>query len=68
MNFGMDSFPARRNMLSLAHVMKGDAPNRAQLLRELVKEIEWNLSMNIKVGSQVNLVYLKEKLLRSLGI
>ena len=53
---------------ALFKIYMGKVRNRAQLLKKLVKEIEWNLSMNIKVGSQVNLVYLKEKLLRSLGI
>ena len=47
---------------ALYRIYLGRVKNRAQLLRELVKEIEWNLRMNFQVGRQVNLVYLKEKI------
>ena len=37
--------------------------NKGQILREIIKEIDWNLRMNRKVGSQGEMIRLKDILL-----
>ena len=33
-----------------------------QLLRELIKELEWNLDQNRKIGSNKDMLVLKDKI------
>ena len=37
--------------------------NKGQILREIIKEIDWNLRLNRKVGSQGEMIRLKGILL-----
>ena len=37
--------------------------NKGQILREIIKEIDWNLRLNRKVGSQGEMIRLKDILL-----
>ena len=34
--------------------------NKGQMLRDLIKEIDWNLRLNRKVGSEGEMVKLKD--------
>ena len=34
--------------------------NKDQLLKEMVKEIEWNLKLNVKIGSRGEMINLKD--------
>ena len=40
---------------------------KSQLLRNLLKEVDWNLKMNLKVGSKINFVYVRDKIMKYLG-
>ena len=42
--------------------------NKMQLLREIIKELEWNLDQNRKVGSVQDMIILKDKIKIVLGI
>ena len=41
-------------------VFQNKSRNRAQTLREVVKEIDWNIRMNRKIGSLGEILFLKE--------
>ena len=41
--------------------------NKAQLLQEILKEIDWNLSLNRRLGSEGEMVRLKEILLEMMN-
>ena len=45
------------------HVFNKKLFNKAQLLQESIKEIDWNLSQNRKLGSEGEMLILKEILL-----
>ena len=53
---------------SLYKIYQGKVRNKTQLLRELVKEIDWNLNMNLKVGSQIDLNCIKHTLMSKIGL
>ena len=40
--------------------------NNGQILREMLKEIDWNINMNRKVGSRSELRTLKDILVRKI--
>ena len=41
-------------------VFQNKSRNKAQILREVMKEIDWNIRMNRKLGSQGDILFLKE--------
>ena len=41
-------------------VFQNKSRNRAQILRDVVKEIDWNILMNRKLGSLGEILFLKE--------
>ena len=41
-------------------VFQNKSRNRAQILRDVVKEIDWNIRMNRKLGSLGEILFLKE--------
>ena len=43
-------------------VFHNKSRNRAQILREIVKEIDWNIRMNRKLGSLGEILFLKEQI------
>ena len=51
----------------LFKIYQGKISNKTQLLRDLVKEVDWNLNMNLKVGSQIDFVCIKNLLLHKIG-
>ena len=40
--------------------------NKSQLLRDIVKEIDWNLDLNRKIGSKKDLLHLKQIILNQI--
>ena len=42
--------------------------NKIQLLREMLKEIEWNIDLNRKIGSFKDMILLKDNIKIELGI
>ena len=52
---------------SLFMIYQKKIKSKSQLLRNLIKEVDWNLKMNLKVGSKINFVYVKDKILKYLG-
>ena len=49
-------------------VFHNKSRNRAQILREIVKEIDWNIRMNRKLGSLGEILSLKEQICTSGGV
>ena len=52
---------------SMFKIYQGKIRNKTQLLRDLIKEVEWNLGMNLKIGSQIDFVCIKDMLMGKIG-
>ena len=42
--------------------------NKEQLLKDMIKEIDWNISLNRKIGSECEMVKVKEVIIDMMNI